>query len=181
MLWHLADAFSSSDLQQLIHTQSHTDGGVGATQGASQLVRSWLASCSRRLAQRHLDTRLGGDGDPTSNLPVTSQHPALPPEQSRPQYHTWYCSDIKPGSSERDARRRGAVSARVPVRVSRCVSPERVLQVVPPGQGDGAEEALDCRHRVQEQGLGQVLGPDTDREHYRVRSRHIHTPGYTGF
>ena len=33
----------------------------------------------RRLAQQHLDTRLGGAGDRTSNLLVTS-HPALPTE-----------------------------------------------------------------------------------------------------
>ena len=33
----------------------------------------------RRLAQAHLDTQLGGAGDRTSNLPVTSQ-PTLPPE-----------------------------------------------------------------------------------------------------
>ena len=32
-----------------------------------------------RLAQGRLDTQLGGAGDRTSNLPVTSQ-PALPPE-----------------------------------------------------------------------------------------------------
>lgn len=41
----------------------------------------------------------------------------------------------------------------------RCVSPEGVLEVVPPGQGDGAEEALDSGHGVQLQGLGQVLEP----------------------
>ena len=35
---------------------------------------------ARRLAQGHLETQLGGDGDRTSNLPVTSQ-PTLPPEQ----------------------------------------------------------------------------------------------------
>ena len=33
----------------------------------------------RRLAQGHLHTQLGGAGDRTSNLPVTSQ-PALTPE-----------------------------------------------------------------------------------------------------
>ena len=33
----------------------------------------------RCLAQGHLDTQLGGAGDPTSNLPVNSQ-PTLPPE-----------------------------------------------------------------------------------------------------
>ena len=33
----------------------------------------------RRLAQGHLDPQLGGAGDLTSNLPVTSQ-PTLPPE-----------------------------------------------------------------------------------------------------
>ena len=33
----------------------------------------------RRLAQAHLDTQLGGAGDQTSNLPVTSQ-PTLTPE-----------------------------------------------------------------------------------------------------
>ena len=33
----------------------------------------------RGFAQGHLDTQLGGAGDRTSDLPVTSQ-PALPPE-----------------------------------------------------------------------------------------------------
>ena len=41
---------------------------------------SWSGAVRvRRLAQGHLDTRLGGAGDRTSNLPVTSQ-PAPPPE-----------------------------------------------------------------------------------------------------
>ena len=37
----------------------------------------------RHLAQGHLDTQIGGAGDQTSNLPVTSQ-PALPPELLSP-------------------------------------------------------------------------------------------------
>lgn len=40
-------------------------------------------------------------------------------------------------------------------------SPERVLQVVSSGQGDGAEEALHCRNGVQQQRLGEVLQRDT--------------------
>ena len=38
----------------------------------------------RRLAQGHPDTQLGGAGDRTLTLPVTSQ-PTLPPVLSRPQ------------------------------------------------------------------------------------------------
>ena len=37
----------------------------------------------KRLAQEHLDTKLGEAGDQTSNPPVTSQ-PTLPPEIIRP-------------------------------------------------------------------------------------------------
>ena len=44
-----------------------------ATASSSGAVRG------RCLTQGHLDTKLGGAGDQTSNLPVTSQ-PALPPE-----------------------------------------------------------------------------------------------------
>ena len=47
-----------------------------ATASSSGAVRS------RCLAQRHLDTLLGGAGDQTSNLPVTSR-PVLPPEPPR--------------------------------------------------------------------------------------------------
>lgn len=38
--------------------------------------------------------------------------------------------------------------------------PERVLQVVASGKGNGAEEALNGRNRVQEQRLGEVLRRD---------------------
>ena len=57
-------------------THSHTDGGVShakATASSSGEVRA------RCIAQGHLDTQLGGAGDLTNYLPVTSQ-PALPPE-----------------------------------------------------------------------------------------------------
>ena len=53
-----------------IHT--HTDAWrVTASSSRAVMVR--------RLTQGHLHTQLGGAGDRTSNLPVTSQ-PALPPE-----------------------------------------------------------------------------------------------------
>ena len=42
----------------------------------------------RRLAQGHHDTQLGGAGDRTSNLAVTSQ-PALPPELTPPSVREW--------------------------------------------------------------------------------------------
>ena len=42
-------------------------------------ARSSGAVRVRRLAQGHLGNELGGAGDQTSNLPVSSQ-PALPPE-----------------------------------------------------------------------------------------------------
>ena len=44
------------------------------TAGSSGAVRV------RRLAHGHLETQLGGAGDRTSNLLVTSSQPALPPE-----------------------------------------------------------------------------------------------------
>ena len=76
----LADAFIESDLQRLIHTLTHRRRRQPrrATASWSGAVR---VSC---LAQGHLETRLGGAGDRTSDLLVTSRH-ALPPEQSRPQ------------------------------------------------------------------------------------------------
>ena len=60
-----------SEFQLCIHTAT----AEWTTQGDSQHVgsRQGEASCS------HLDTQLGGAGDRTSNLPVTSP-PALPPE-----------------------------------------------------------------------------------------------------
>ena len=49
----------------------------------------------RRLAQGHLDTRLRGARDRTSNLPFKSQ-PALPPELSQPPVST---PGPRPGST----------------------------------------------------------------------------------
>ena len=46
----------------------------------------------RRLAQGHHDTQLGGAGDPTSNLAVTSQ-PALPPVLMPPSFKRSYTLD----------------------------------------------------------------------------------------
>lgn len=45
-----------------------------------------------------------------------------------------------------------------------CTVPQRVLQVVPAGKRDGAEEALDSRHRVQQQSLGEVLREGEEEE-----------------
>ena len=59
-----------------IHSHVHTPTVESTTQGDSQLTGAVRV---RRLAQGHLVTQLGGAGDQTSNLPVTSQ-PALPPE-----------------------------------------------------------------------------------------------------
>ena len=55
-----------------IYIQSLTLMAESPTQGDSKLLSS-------NQGEGHLDTLLGGDGDHTSNLPVTSQ-PALPPE-----------------------------------------------------------------------------------------------------
>ena len=63
-LGEFADAFNQSDLQPFIHIPT-----AESTPGDSQLIRSSL---------------LGGAGDRTSNLPVTSQ-PALPSELMLPQ------------------------------------------------------------------------------------------------
>ena len=74
---HVFSAFPTSEsaLQHLAihtHTHSHTN-VVSAVQGNSQL---FMVGC---LAERHLDTQLGGDRAQTSNLSVTSLA-ALPPE-----------------------------------------------------------------------------------------------------
>ena len=75
---HLADAFIQSNLQWLIHTNC----------GVNHLRRQ--PACQEQLGLSVLLTStLGGAGDRTSNLPVTSQ-PALPPEQSWPEY-CWLC------------------------------------------------------------------------------------------
>jgi hypothetical protein len=58
------------------YTHSHTDGGVSHA-GRQPARREPLGGGI--LLREHLDTQLGGAGDRTSNLPVTSQ-PALPPE-----------------------------------------------------------------------------------------------------
>ena len=64
-----ADAFIQSDFEHTFtHQRPHT-----TTASSSGAVRV------RRLTQGHRNTQLGGAGDRTSNLPVTSQ-PALPPE-----------------------------------------------------------------------------------------------------
>ena len=56
-------------------THSHTDGGVNNAR--------WQAACLDQLGLgvllRDTSTRLGGAGDRTSNLPVTTKH-AIPPE-----------------------------------------------------------------------------------------------------
>ena len=72
ILWHLADAFIQSDLQQFIHRVSYRRQSQPhrATASSSGAVRV------KFLSQADLDKKLGGQ---TSNLPVTSQ-PALPPE-----------------------------------------------------------------------------------------------------
>ena len=56
-----------------IHPFMHTF----ITSWQSQPCKASGAVSGRRLAQEHLNTQLGGAGDQTSNLPVTSQ-PALP-------------------------------------------------------------------------------------------------------
>ena len=63
-------------------THSRTDGGVNHAR--RQPARRELTVRVRCLAQGHLDTQLGGAGDRTNNLQVTSQ-PALPPELLLPQ------------------------------------------------------------------------------------------------
>ena len=52
-----------------IHAHIHTPTAVSAMQGNSQLVRN---SQGEVFAQGHLDPQLGGAGDRTSNLTVTS-------------------------------------------------------------------------------------------------------------
>ena len=59
-----------------IHAHIHTP---TARQPCKVTVSSSGAVRVRRLAQGQLDIQLGGAGDRTSNLPVTSQ-PALPPD-----------------------------------------------------------------------------------------------------
>ena len=61
-----------------VHTHIHKPTAESTTQADSR----WSGAVRmRRLAQGHLHTQLGGAGDQTSNLPVSS-HPALPPELS---------------------------------------------------------------------------------------------------
>ena len=81
---HLFSAFLTIDhpirftlLPHIHHsrTHSHTDGGV--SHARRQPARRELTVRVRCLAQGHLDTQLGGAGDRTNNLQVTSQ-PALP-------------------------------------------------------------------------------------------------------
>ena len=71
-----ADAFIQSVLQPPLLSLTHRRWSQPrrATASSSAAVRG------RRLAQGHLNTQLGGAGDRTSDLPVTSQ-PALPPVQ----------------------------------------------------------------------------------------------------
>ena len=63
-----------------IHSHNHTPTAtVESTPQCDSPVRV------RRLAQGHLDTQLGGAGNWTSNLQVTSR-PAVPPEPDATQY-----------------------------------------------------------------------------------------------
>ena len=66
------------DIHTFIHTYTltHTDGG--GVNHARRQASSSRAVRVRRLAPGHLDTPLGGAGDRTSNIAVTSQ-PAVPP------------------------------------------------------------------------------------------------------
>ena len=95
-----------SDVHPFVHTfaQQRKCKAGKVTASSSGTVRV------RRLAQGHLDTRLGGAGNRTMNLPVTSQ-PALPPEphaavQSvqfqnclpRKQTHNWHRHNKRPSA-----------------------------------------------------------------------------------
>ena len=73
-----ADAFIQRDLQPFIHTCIfiHIRRWCRQRRVTASLTGAVRVRC---VAQGHLDTMLGGAGDQTSNLPVTSQ-PALPPE-----------------------------------------------------------------------------------------------------
>ena len=73
------------------YTHSPTDGGVSLAR--RQPARQEQLGFGRCLAQGHLDNQLGGTGDRTRSLPVTSQT-ALPPDllpqpkaQFRPKIH----------------------------------------------------------------------------------------------
>ena len=69
-LGHFADTFIQRDLQLFIHTstpwrRNPPCKATGSQRGAGRV---------RCLAQEHLETQLGGAGDQTRNLLVTSQH-----------------------------------------------------------------------------------------------------------
>ena len=66
------------------HTHIHTPTAESTPQGVSQL----RADRVRRLAQGHLDAPLGGAGDRTSDLPVTSRRAPPPGPPSAPSLIT---------------------------------------------------------------------------------------------
>ena len=64
-----------SPIHPHIHARIHSP----TAESAPRATASWLGAVRvRRLAQGHFHTELGGAGDPTSDLQVTSQ-PAPPP------------------------------------------------------------------------------------------------------
>ena len=70
-----------------VHTHIHKPTAESTTQADSR----WSGAVRmRRLAQGHLHTQLGGAGDQTGKLQVTTQ-PALPPELCRPSF-ALFCS-----------------------------------------------------------------------------------------
>ena len=82
---HLYSAFLTSGhskrftVSPHIHLLLHIYTNRRRSQPHKATASSLGAARVRHLAQAHLNTQLGGAGDQTSNLPVTSQ-PALPPE-----------------------------------------------------------------------------------------------------
>ena len=78
-LGYFSDAFIQSNLQRFIHTFTHRR----RSQPRKALASSSGAVRVRSLARGHFDTQLGGAGNCTRNLPVTTE-PTLPLELSRP-------------------------------------------------------------------------------------------------
>ena len=66
-------------LKGLYNTRTHSPTAGGVNHARRQPARQEWLGVRCQGAQGHLDSQLGGAGDRTSNLPVTSQ-PSLPPE-----------------------------------------------------------------------------------------------------
>ena len=80
----------------------HTPTVESTTQGDSQLTGSGQGEASRSGTPRHTST-LAGDGDRTSNPPVTSQT-ALPPQLLPPLFHPAFTQNDSARSRYRGGR-----------------------------------------------------------------------------